>query len=255
MISHPSIPNVSLGPDIPHNAREWRNHPDIRKWCRQHTLISVAHHNAWIERIKTDESIKMFSIEANGVSVGVTGLTSINRINQTAEFSLYIAPPYQRRGYARGALTLLLMHGFWEQNLNRIWGETFEGNPARNLFIDIGMRWEGLLEDAYYREGRFIHCNLFAMTKKGFNKKYDYLRHSSEPDSASDEPLLVQREPGVDSEKAYELAAHSIKTAVDPFQGLKERFRRATTYQGSVGTCNSAQGVGESKSLENCNHE
>jgi hypothetical protein len=164
-----------------------------------------------VDRTKTDPSIKMFAIESSENAVGVCGLTSIDRVNQKAEFSLYIAPKYQRRGYARSALTLLLMHGFWDQNLNRIWGETFQDNPARKMFQSVGMHWEGMFDDAYYRSGKFIYSQIWAMTKKEFNKKYGELRDSTQSTCSDNEPILIRRESGVDIEKASQLGAHPLQ--------------------------------------------
>jgi diamine N-acetyltransferase len=179
VIRHDAICGVELRSTIPSQARDWRNQLEIRRWCRQYTLISQAQHAAWLTRIETDPTIKMFGIWGNDPQViphngfvGVCGLTSIDRHNQSAEFSLYIAPEYHRRGYARNALTLLLLHGFWDYNLNRIWGESFDGNPAQRLFASLGMQHEGALRQSYFREGRHIDSHIWAMTREEFNARY-----------------------------------------------------------------------------------
>ena len=100
--------------------------------------------------------------------MGVCGLTDIDRLNQRAEFSLYIAPEYQRMGLARSALKTILAHGFMNQNLNTIWGETFDGNHAFLMFTSIGMKYEGTRRNFYYREGKFINANLVSMTKEEY---------------------------------------------------------------------------------------
>lgn len=167
---------VRLTSEIPSQAREWRNHPDVWKWCRQYTLIDENSHDSWLRRISTDPTIKMFGVSAREASehgivirdIGVCGLTSINRVNQTAEFSLYIAPEYQRHGYGKDALRTLLRHGFQDHNLQCIWGETFYGNPAYQMFLDIGMRHEGTLRKRYFRDGRFIDAHLVSMLREEF---------------------------------------------------------------------------------------
>jgi UDP-4-amino-4,6-dideoxy-N-acetyl-beta-L-altrosamine N-acetyltransferase len=160
---------AELTADIPPQARQWRNVHTIRKWCRQYTLIDQAHHNDWLERIERDPTIKMFGIyEPNLGDVGVCGLTSIDRVNQAAEFSLYIAPHAQKKGLARQALTLLLLHAFNDHNLNRVWGEVFSGNPALKLFGEIGFKQEGTLEQAYFRDGKFIDVHRIAILRKDF---------------------------------------------------------------------------------------
>lgn len=192
MIKHPSIPLVSLGPDIPKQAREWRNTPEIRKWCRQYSLISEDNQSDWLNDLIDDRSIKMFSIDVEGRPVGVCGLTSIDRVNQRAEFSMYIAPKEQRKGYGKKALILLMMHGFNDQNLNRIWGESFDGNPAMILFKELGFGYEGRQKEAYFREGKFIDSHIVAITRSEFNELYSNRScHSDQRVSRDCEPVRV----------------------------------------------------------------
>lgn len=182
---------IRLVADIPLEAREWRNHKFVQRWCRQYTLIDEKSHAQWLERISNDPTIKMYGIahvKETGVPkhpynpifpnyltqeeftpVGVCGLTSINRVNQSAEFSLYIAPMFQRQGFGEKALRLLLDHGFKSHNLNRIWGETFDGNPAAKTFEKLGMKKEGTLRSSYFRDGKFIDSHIYAILRSEWN--------------------------------------------------------------------------------------
>ena len=54
--------DLALTPDIPSLAREWRNSDEIRKFCRQYSLISEYSQTKWLEKIEADQSIKMFGI-------------------------------------------------------------------------------------------------------------------------------------------------------------------------------------------------
>lgn len=143
----------------------WRNDPAVWRWCRQNTLISDMQQQRWIEAQDLDPRIKMFAVYGAGDLVGVCGLTDIDQVNQRAEFSLYIAPEHQRKGYARKALTILLSHGFFDLNLNCIWGETFDTNPAAKLFEGLGMVKEGTRRDFYFRNGRFIDAHLYSLRR------------------------------------------------------------------------------------------
>lgn len=140
----------------------WRNDPAIWQWCRQHTLIDEDSHEAWAKSLCSRKDVKMFLIGNLGEYVGVCGLTDIDHLNQRAEFSLYIAPEFQGRGLAKSALKTLLCHGFLDLNLNCIWGESFENNPAQNLFQKVGFKFEGRRRHFYYREGRFIDACLYS---------------------------------------------------------------------------------------------
>lgn len=158
---------ISLSAEIPALAICWRNNYETWRWCRQYTLLSVEDHNAWLARIATDKTIKMFGI-FNEYEVGVCGLTSIDRLNQSAEFSLYIAPDFRKKGYAKDALQTLCKHGFEDHNLNRIWGEVFDGNPALGMFEKLGFQREGTLKQAYFRNGKFIDAHRIALLRENF---------------------------------------------------------------------------------------
>lgn len=153
--------------------RTWRNEHDIWKNCRQHDLISEVHQQRWFERINAPDSTeKMYSINISDDGykklVGVCGLTSINRTNQSAEFSLYIAPHYQNSGYGPIALHELVNHGFKNLNLNRIWGEVFAGNPALNVFLLEGFIAEGCLRQSYFRDGKFIDSYIISALRSEY---------------------------------------------------------------------------------------
>lgn len=148
--------------------KEARNDTQIREWCRQFSLISDFDQDKWYERINTDPSIQMFEIIKNHALVGVCGFTSIDRVNQNAEFSLYLFPKQLGKGYSKPVLQTLFSHGFCDQNFHRIWGETFEGNHAKSIFDKIGMIYEGENKDAYFKNGKFISSNRYRMLREDF---------------------------------------------------------------------------------------
>lgn len=161
---------ICLHHDLPRVLMlKWRNDPEIFKFTRQNSLIDESHHNNYLNTL--GPTIKLFSIvlhnELTDVfnQIGICGFTSINHVNQTAEFSLYIAPEHQGRGYATKALITLFQHGFDALNLNRIWGETFEFNPAQHLFEKLGMVKEGTLRQSYFRNGKFIDSYIYSILR------------------------------------------------------------------------------------------
>ena len=162
---------VKLSTEIPAEARLWRNNPEIRRWCRQTSLISKEQQESWLESIKRDPSIQMFGVQTpKGNSVGVAGLTSISMTHRTAEFSLYIAPEFQKNGLGVLALRTLLGYGFNELGLNNIWGEVLDGNPALRIFEAVGFVNEGVHRATYYKDGKTWDSHRISMLKEEFNK-------------------------------------------------------------------------------------
>lgn len=167
-------------------AFQHRNDARIYRWCRQSSPLSWPEHCTWIQTLPVRKDVRMFSIvrrkvvedgqEVMGVElkeqVGVCGFTSIDQLNQRAEFSLYIGPEYQGKGYGLDALVALLKHGFKDLNLHRIWGETFDGNPATKCFKYAGMTYEGTFRQSYFKWGEWIDSHIYAVLRKDFEEKW-----------------------------------------------------------------------------------
>jgi RimJ/RimL family protein N-acetyltransferase len=161
---------VVLGPLQRENLavyRDWRNHINIRRWCRQKGLIDEQKHEAWFARQSDDPTIEMFEIwdakEKN--LVGVCGLTDIDHFNQRAEFSLYIGPEWHGHKLGKMALQTLVHFGFYEMGLNMIWGETIGDNPAQKVFEDVGFKQTGHRPAMYYKEGSWQTSYLWCLLR------------------------------------------------------------------------------------------
>ena len=166
---------VTLGPLSPvkSTALEWRNHPAIYKWCRQYEPIESWNHERWVTSLADRSDVKMYGIYASpDLAVGVCGLTSIDLINRHAEFSLYIAPDFHRKGFGIKALKTLCAHGFNGIGLCHIFGETFDGNPAASMFERVGFKKEGSRRSFYFREGKFIDAHLYSILAYEFKTKW-----------------------------------------------------------------------------------
>lgn len=155
---------ITLTKQLSCDQYKWRNDPAIYKWTRQNGLISWYDQGDWLEKIKDDPTIQMFGIlNPNNIFVGTCGLTSIDLIHGQAEFSLFIGPEFQKKGYGKQALIELLKYGFKHLRLHRIWGETFQKNPALKMFLQMGMRKEGYQLENYFKDGEFINSILVAI--------------------------------------------------------------------------------------------
>lgn len=165
--------------------RRWRNDYSIWRWCRQNDLISDVEQETWFERQSKDPTIKMYKILAfvDHVerTVGVGALTSIDQLNQRAEFSLYIAPSEQRKGYGTLGLQLLLEHGFKNLNLRQIWGESFEGNPALLIFDKLGFKLDGTRKQFYWKDGKFLDAHLISLTREEWYARSNSIDRGTDP--------------------------------------------------------------------------
>lgn len=164
---------------------EWRNDERIYRWCRQYGPIHWDSHVKWFERQSSDPKLEMFSIiRDSGSHVGVCGLTDIDMVNRRAEFSLYIAPEFQGKGYAREALIELFRWGFNALGLNRIYGESFSGNPAMKLFEKLGLELEGVRWGFYLRNGCYTNAHLYSIAAESFNYLHPLKEREPEPEES-----------------------------------------------------------------------
>ena len=172
--------SVKLGPLRHENSKRYfdsRNDWRIWKWCRQFDLLTEGNHDIWLERVQQGHKTRMYEVMTNVKDkefpepVGVCGFTDIDHVNQRAEFSLYIFPEHHGFGYGMNALETLFKHGFQNLNFNRIWGESFDGNPAIKMFESLGMSKEGTRKDFYFREGKFIDAHLFSIGRKEWSRR------------------------------------------------------------------------------------
>jgi len=156
------------------DIREIRNSYEIRKWARQKDLIHEEEQELWYKRQMEDPTIQMYTIKdmSEDRLVGVCGLTDIDTHNRRAEFSIYVRPALQKRGFGGLALNELFAHAFYSLNLNSVWGETFDGNPAIHLFQALGMKHDGTRREFYFHEGKMIDCHLYSMTFAEYTEKF-----------------------------------------------------------------------------------
>lgn len=167
---------IELAPILPQHKEQlfdWRNDIKIYKWCRQHDLLDWNSHCAWFDKLGFDKTIKMYIIKKHNEMIGVCGLTDIDLINQRAEFSLYIASSYQKKGYGKIALIELLFHAFLNYPFYQIWGESFSGNKAIKIFESIGFILDGTRKKFYFKDGQLLDANLFSITRKQFYAFYN----------------------------------------------------------------------------------
>lgn len=153
----------------------WRNDRRIYEWCRQTSPLHWEAHLSWYKKQSEDPKISMFKIlDDFKTLVGVCGLTDIDLTHRRAEFSCYIGPEHWGYGLSRLALKSLFMHGFKDLGLNRIWGETFEGNRALSIFTkELGMEIEGIRREFYYHAGHFINAHLVSVNASKFLGLFD----------------------------------------------------------------------------------
>jgi len=98
----------------------------------------------------------------NSTLIGHCVLTNIHWTYRTAEFGIYIGDKAGRGfGWGTEALKLLLTYGFDVLNLNKVWGEVYDDNPALKIFEKLGFKQECIMKQARFMHGKY--CDIFVI--------------------------------------------------------------------------------------------
>ena len=163
--------------DLDGNYVHWLNNPEVCRYNSHHVFPYTrekAEEYIRYARSTKDALILAIVVKETGQHIGNASFVSIDRHNQQAEYAIIIGEKASHgRGYGTEATTLVFEHGFHSLNLHRIRaGVNAENTPSLSLFTRVGMKQEGVLEDAIFKNGRFHNIILFGMLKDVFMKKY-----------------------------------------------------------------------------------
>ena len=74
------------------------------------------------------------------------------------------------RGLGRRILTEIIRIAFRELGAHRIFLDVFEDNArARHLYESVGFKYEGVMRESAYRDGRWFNLHLMSMLESEYN--------------------------------------------------------------------------------------
>jgi len=137
----------------------WVNNPELKNKIGTIYPISDIEHEKWFSSKFENSNEKIFGIvsrEYNSL-IGIIGLKNIDFINRNAELYIYIGETqYQSRGLGTDAVKTLVDFSFSQLNLHRIYLNVFDYNEnAIKVYERVGFVVEGVLTDAFYRDGQY----------------------------------------------------------------------------------------------------
>lgn len=131
----------------------------------------------WVQqaRSKRDSLVLAIVASKDDTHIGNIELKRIDPVYRSAEFAILTGEKsFWGQGYSREAAKLLVDHGFFTLNLNRIDCGTFETNTGmRKLAGYLGMREEGRRRQAVFKQNRWIDVIEFGLLRS------EYLEHFS----------------------------------------------------------------------------
>lgn len=111
--------------------------------------------------------------DSNDEILGLVSLTSIQFLNQSAEFHIMIGDSKnQNRGIGTFAVKEMLHHAFYHMNLHRIELSVLETNQrAIHLYEKCGFVREGIKRKCSYKNGGFVNMYIYSILKNEFNHR------------------------------------------------------------------------------------
>lgn len=156
----------------------WRNDKELLDLLGNNFLyIAGEVDNVWYENYlkNRNTSVRLAILDKdNDKIIGTVQLTNIHSINRSAEFSILIGDKeYWSKGAGLFSTESILIHGFQNLNLNRIYLTVLENNKrAFNMYLKVGFKPEGILRSAIFKNG--IFHNLIQMSILKQEKVFNY---------------------------------------------------------------------------------
>lgn len=154
---------------------KWFNDDQTCKYNSHHTFpYYKGDAQSYIESVNRSRKDLVLAItdKKNGLHIGNISLQKIDYISRNAELAIILGnASYRGKGFAGEAAHLLVNHGFFMLNLNRIYcGTSSENAPMKKLAESLGMKREGIRRKALYKSGRYVDMVEYGLLKSEFKE-------------------------------------------------------------------------------------
>ena len=160
----------------------WLNDPDVYRNLLISVPLSLAQEEIWFERTiahapKEQPLVVEVKTGEDWLPIGNVGLQQYDDFNHSAEFGIVLGEKsYWNQGYGREAAALMVKHGFYNLNLNRIFLHVYETNPAAiRSYEAAGFVQEGRLRQERYLEGHYVDVLVMSVLHSEW-KEPDFLK-------------------------------------------------------------------------------
>ena len=123
---------------------------------------------AFLQMATKCNPVRIFAIDINGVASGGIGLhpqTDIYKKN--AELGYWLAEPFWGKGIMSKAVRQIIVYGFKNLEIERIYAVPFGTNIAsKKVLENAGFILEGKFEKTLYKNGEYLDELVYAVRKK-----------------------------------------------------------------------------------------
>ncbi len=150
---------VPISMEDTENILRWRNSPAVAKnFVFRDTLTKEIHENWLREKVTRGNAVQyILCMKDCERRIGSVYLRDVERINQSAEFGIYIGESDLRGlGLGSEATSAIVRFGFEQLGLHRIFLRVFETNThAIRCYKKAGFVKEGCFRDMVYLDGAY----------------------------------------------------------------------------------------------------
>ena len=163
---------LKLQPLQPQHQKQfipWVLDPEVTQYSQTKFVDFKTEQQAiqWYQNILKETETLNLGIFYNDFCVGYAGLTSISKINQSAEYFIFIG---DKKSWGKGIATQVTKQiveiGFNDYKLNRIMLTVSEPNIGGvKAYKNAGFEQEGVLRNACFRNGSFHNKIIMSIIK------------------------------------------------------------------------------------------
>jgi RimJ/RimL family protein N-acetyltransferase len=146
-------------------SMEWNNDEAINAYNGSRFPNSVLEQTEWYEKTQKDKTKKRLIIcsRETGEKAGMVSLFNINERHRNAEIGVYLAPAFQKKGFAREAISLLTRFAFMELGMHKLYATIFSFNTGSiKLFESAGFVHEYTKKAEIFTNGRYFDVLVYA---------------------------------------------------------------------------------------------
>lgn len=149
---------------------EQRNHPDVRSWMFDSSLISEESHHLWFSKLKEDSSKRSYIYQENDMPLGIINFSRLNS-QRGAEWGFYAFPNATRGTGTKLAIEALDKY-FLELNGRKLNAEVLSTNTRSIMFhLKLGFVEDGKLREAHLVDNKYVDIHQFGILKDEWLQK------------------------------------------------------------------------------------
>ena len=155
----------------------WRNDTEITDLLGGNRFyVSESREKGWVEQAIKDDRRNLYlgiCLKDKNEIIGLVNLTSIDMLNQKAEFSILIGnKEYHGKGLGKISTELMLKHAFEQMNLNKVWLTVLSQNKkAIKLYKGIGFHEEGVVREDVYKNNKYQDMIMMSILKSEYDRQ------------------------------------------------------------------------------------